>query len=86
MFWKQRFLEDMHDVYENGYGNGYDNGHKKTIIELYRKEIITIEIVMSELNMTKEEIEEEMSELPNSSTTRSSSCSVHHATEVPTGS
>lgn len=62
MFWKQRFLEDMHDAYDNGFNNGFDNGHKKTIIELYRKEIISIEIAMSELNMTKEEIEKEMSE------------------------
>ena len=70
MFWKQRFLEDMHDAYDNGFNNGFDNGfdngfnngHKKTIIELYRKEIISIEIAMSELNMTKEEIETEMSE------------------------
>ena len=71
MFWKQRFLEDIHDAYESGYKDGFykgykegfDKGRRKRIIELYRKEIISIEIAMSELNMTKEEIEKEMSEL-----------------------
>ena len=70
MFWKQRFLEDIHDAYESGYKagfykgykEGFDKGRRKRIIELYRKEIISIEIAMSELNMTKEEIEKEMSE------------------------
>lgn len=72
MFWKQRFLEDIHDAYESGYKagfykgykEGFDKGRRKRIIELYRKEIISIEIAMSELNMTKEEIEKAMSELP----------------------
>ena len=65
MFWKQRFLEDMHDAYESGYKAGFDKGRRKRIIELYCKGIISIEIVMSELNMTKEEIEKEMRVLPN---------------------
>ena len=52
-------------IFNKGYKEGFDKGRKKTIIELYRKGIITIEIAMSELNMTKEEIEKAMSELPN---------------------
>lgn len=69
MFLEQRILEETMNAYDNGfdngfdngYDNGYDNGHKKAIIELYQKKIITLETALSELGMTSEELEKEIS-------------------------